>query len=1027
MKSPTLRIGVDVGGTNTDGVILNPTDSLGPSRGIVAWKKSSTTRNPSDGINHVIREMFQASAIDPGDIASVTIGTTHFINAVVEMDRSRLAQVAVIRLCGPFSEAIPLGVDWPPKLRNIICAHRATVDGGLEIDGSLIAELDEDAIRRECAAIRAKGIRSIVVVGIFSPIDVVFRQEERAAAIIREEYAEADVVLSKEVANIGFLERENAAVLNAAILPFARRTIHAFQDAVARLALRCPVFVTQNDGTILPASAAARLPIRTFSSGPTNSMRGAAFLTRELDDSKDAMMVVDIGGTTTDVGLLLPNGFPRQAAAYSEIAGVRTNFSYPDVKSIGLGGGSIVRKTEDGRLTIGPESVGYQIQQKALVFGGDIPTTTDYTVSGDASVHIGDRSRVDNGEMQEDLPRFKAEVKSMLERIVDTMKTSPQDLPVILVGGGAVIAPDALIGASKVIKPQWSGVANAIGAATARVSGVVDSIASTESKTMSQAIEELSERAAENAVQNGALRETVTIAEVESFPLQYVANQSRIIIKAVGDFDFARADFGGLPATTDATSDDFSEHSTTDSDIQNGLATAAAAAAADEDEAQGRFLTFTKAYIDAYEPRVENRQWYLSETDLGWISTGCYILGTGGGGSPYQHMLRLREMLRAGATVRIISPMDLADDAIVACGGGKGSPQVSIEKPYGNEILESQHELYEYLKVKPDAVIPLEIGGGNGLQGLIIGASTHLDIPAVDGDWMGRAYPVSHQTTPVVFEKKATMIPSCISDGNGRIMLMTKARTELDAERAFRAALSQMGSHVGCAKGPVSGANTKAWVVENTVSLAWRIGRAVARARCTNAVDTVAEAVVAEVGGAASAKVLFKGKIVGVERVTRMGHAYGEVTIESTTTTTTTDDCSEKEGQERGMRGRRQRRERLVIPFKNENILARKLGSGQASADGDQILAIVPDLVTVLDAQNGEALGTQEYRYGLLVVVIGMTASEKWTSTPRGVQIGGPEGFGLGGGDGDGGLPYVPLGTFTKPRSVIDEFDRYDG
>lgn len=134
---------------------------------------------------------------------------------------------------------------------------------------------------------------------------------------------------------------------------------------------------------------------------------------------------------------------------------------------------------------------------------------------------------------------------------------------------------------------------------------------------------------------------------------------------------------------------------------------------------------------------------------------------------------------------------------------------------------------------------------------------------------------------------------------------MTKAPTELDAERALRAALSQMGSHVGCAKGPVSGANTKSWVVENTMSLAWRIGRAVALARCTNTVDTVAEAIIEEVGGPESARVLFSGKIVGVERVTRMGHAYGEVVI----------DGGEGEGT----------KEKMVIPFKNENIYAKRI------------------------------------------------------------------------------------------------------
>ncbi|EXF76115.1 hypothetical protein CFIO01_07980 [Colletotrichum fioriniae PJ7] len=990
MTVSTLRIGVDVGGTNTDGVILDPISSS-PSLGILATQKTPTTPNPSTGITTAISHMFSTSNIPPSRIASVTIGTTHFINAVIEQDATRLAPVAVLRLCGPFSATIPAGVDWPPALRRIICAHRGLVDGGLEIDGDLIAELDEDAVRREVRVICDKGIRSIVVVGIFSPLDVMYRQEERAAEIISDVYPGADVVMSKDVANIGFLERENAAILNASILPFARRTIRSFQDAVTQLGLKCPVFVTQNDGTILPAAAAARLPIRTFSSGPTNSMRGAAFLTRNLKGEKGEvgpMIVVDIGGTTTDVGLLLANGFPRQAAAYSEIAGVRTNFSYPDVKSIGLGGGSIVRKDEStGEMVIGPQSVGYQIQTKALVFGGDVATATDYTVLADPDiVDIGDRSLVEGvSGLANDVPAFGTKVKAMLERIVDTMKTSPEGIPVILVGGGAVIAPDELKGASRVVKPAWSGVANAIGAATARVSGVMDSIESTEKKTVSEVVEALSRRTVDRAVENGALRESVTIAEVESFPLQYIANKSRLIIKAVGDFDFSRS--ASMETTT--TPDDIEHH---DEEPPRPPAPSQS-----EEISLPHSLVYTKECIDTYKPKVLNRQWQLSETDLDWITTGCYILGTGGGGSPYQHMLRLREMMRAGATVRIISPYDLKDDDIVACGGAKGSPQVSIEKPYGDEIMESQRELYAYLKTKPTAVISLEIGGGNGLQGLILGASTNLDIPTIDGDWMGRAYPISHQTTPVVFEKKATMIPSCISDGNGRIMLMTKARTELDAERAFRAALSQMGSHVGCAKGPVSGRDTKSWVVENTVSLSWRIGRVVAMARCTNAIDTVAEAVVHVVGGQESARVLFRGKIVGVERVTRMGHAYGEVLIEGCI-----DGGNDGDGAV----------ERFVIPFKNENILAKKVGG-----DGkEDILAIVPDLICVLDAQNGEALGTQEYRYGLLVVVLGITASDKWTSTARGIEIGGPKGFGM------DGLQYVPLGTFTKPRSVIDEF-----
>ncbi len=459
--------------------------------------------------------MFEESKADPQDVASVTIGTTHFINAVVEGDHARLAKVAVVRLCGPFSEGVPPGIDWPVKLRELICGYHCLIDGGLEVDGDLISEIDEGQIRAQAEIIKSKGIRSVVINGIFSPVDVVYRQEETAAAIFKECYPDADIVLSKDVANLGFLERENAAILNASILPFARKTIASFQRAISRLNLRCPVFITQNDGTIILASNASKLPIRTFSSGPTNSMRGAAFLTQ--NDIKEAMMVVDIGGTTTDVGLLLANGFPRQAAAFSEISGVRTNFSYPDVRSIGLGGGSIVRRREDGSLSIGPDSVGYQLPQKAMVFGGDTATATDYTVLGEGC-EIGDRSLV-LGKL-EDLEGFKRLVKQMLERVIDTMKTSADDIPVLLVGGGAVIAPTELTGASRVVKPEWSGVANAIGAATARVSGIIDTIQSTESKTSAHVMEDLSKQAIQKAIANGAKVETVHVVEMDHIPLQ---------------------------------------------------------------------------------------------------------------------------------------------------------------------------------------------------------------------------------------------------------------------------------------------------------------------------------------------------------------------------------------------------------------------------------------------------------------------------------------------------------------------------
>lgn len=422
--------------------------------------------------------------------------------------------------------------------------------------------------------------------------------------------------------------------------------------------------------------------------------------------------------------------------------------------------------------------------------------------------------------------------------------------------------------------------------------------------------------------------------------------------------------------------------------------------------------------IVMYRPQVRNRVWYVSETDVEWIATGCYILGTGGGGSPYAHMVRLRQMIRDGAVVRIVSPDDLPDDAQVGCGGGAGSPTVGIEKLEGDAMLQAQEALYKACPGRRAThMISVEVGGGNGLQSMILGAGGPggMDLPAVDGDWMGRAFPTKWQTTPVVFnERQPIWSPIAVTDGNGNTIVMPEAKSDMHVERIIRAALSQMGSAIAMADPPVTGAECRRWAVEHTLSQSWRIGRAVAKARKQNRVDNVAETILEECGPGAG-RVLFKGKIVGVERSLRMGHVYGECIIEAA------DVAEDIEGGERpASAGGTQFEGIIKIPFKNENIAAircngSKVGSETTELEGE-VLGVTPDLISVIDAQNGEALGTPEYRYGLLVIVLGIAASDKWT-TERGIEIGGPKGFGM------DHLTYKPLGRFVKPKSVIDEFD----
>lgn len=482
------------------------------------------------------------------------------------------------------------------------------------------------------------------------------------------------------------------------------------------------------------------------------------------------------------------------------------------------------------------------------------------------------------------------------------------------------------------------------------------------------------------------------------------------MVRAAGDFDYSRTDIdmpskdAGLELSDSVDMDEYEKVAQ-----ENNHAGHASEL---NSETNNKKQT-ADINVEEYRPTVKDRVWYVNETDVNWIASGCYVLGTGGGGSPYSHMVRLREMLREGATVRVVSPDDLADNDQVCTGGSMGSPTVGIEKLPGDEMLQAQQELAKVCDTPPTHMISIEIGGGNGLQSMIVGASNNMDLPAVDGDWMGRAYPTKWQTTPVVFnERTPVFAPMAMCDGNGNVLVMRKATSDLNVERITRAAVSQMGSSAGCAEAPVTGAETRRWAVEHTISQAWRIGRAIDLARHTNRIDNVADFIIDACGGKEAAKVLWKGKIVGVERTLRMGHVYGECIIEGAGAT----------GDE-NQSGAAQFVGRVKIPFKNENIGVLRVRDTDGESVGSQetqedVIALVPDLISVIDDQNGEAIGTPEYRYGLFVTVLGIAASDRWTRSERALSIGGPDAFGF------SHLKYEPLGNFVKPRSIIDEFDR---
>jgi DUF917 family protein len=667
---------------------------------------------------------------------------------------------------------------------------------------------------------------------------------------------------------------------------------------------------------------------------------------------------------------------------------VKINFSMPHVESIGLGGGSIVR-VNDGSVIVGPDSVGHYLTTKSKVFGGDVLTATDVAVA--AGENIGDAKLVE-GLSETTVTQAQARIKCLLERVVDQMKTSPEPLPVFLVGGGSVVAPKSISGVSEVIQPPFHSVANAVGAAISKVGGTVDIIQSTAEQTISQIIEKVKKMAVERAAAAGAKPETIVLAEVDAMPLQYVANQVRVIARAVGEFSpdsFARS----------AAVDDLqAEHEEVYS----------------EESAKRSAETYEEPHplvdIDTYRPKVVKNsktgqpEWFVSETDVEWMADGCYVLGCAGGGSPFSEYIKLRDILRAGHTIRIIDSSSMKEDDIVYWGGHMGSPAVSNERLSANETYEAMTELMEYLHHDSfDVIMSLEIGGANGLQPLIVGSSKLFDRPTVDADWMGRAYPTYWQTTLCVYEP-GQLVPCAIASGDGKSILMTKTTNDEIVDRALRASCTEMGSRVGMAAKPTTKEKVIKFSVLNTMSLAWRIGRCIARAKANNTSSTIAEQISDEVGGPESAKVLFRGKIIGVERRLWKGHSYGEITIKQI--------ADEELENTDGVMKTVAAGGVLKIPFKNENIYAKHIKD-----DGTQdYVAMVPDLIAVLDTQSGKALGVPEYRYGVMVTVLGITCSPRWSDTPKGLEIGGPAAMGY------KDVVYKPLGKYAEPKSVVLEY-----
>tara|TARA_Y100000588_G_scaffold165575_1_gene179589 strand:- start:248 stop:1324 length:1077 start_codon:yes stop_codon:yes gene_type:complete len=353
--------------------------------------------------------------------------------------------------------------------------------------------------------------------------------------------------------------------------------------------------------------------------------------------------------------------------------------------------------------------------------------------------------------------------------------------------------------------------------------------------------------------------------------------------------------------------------------------------------------------------------WRVTEEDLLSISIGAGILGTGGGGNPYIGMLRARETIRQYGPVTVLSADDLQDTDKIVCVGGIGAPTVGIEKVRGKQSYDALIALENHLDVKATALISNEIGGSNSLEPLIPAAISGL--PVVDADGMGRAFPEFQMKTFFVYG--VPYAPMAIADEKGNVAIIPKAITSKWVERIARSITIQMGSVACYALAPMTAAQVRNTAVKDSLTLSKSLGDSVRNANKTKS-DPINAMLEVNPG-----KVLYEGKISGLQRKTTQGFARGEVTVDGSGAFAGTV---------------------MTIEFQNENLIARI---------GNEVVCVVPDLISIVDSERGEPITTELLRYGFRVTVIGFPSPDLWT-TEEGLQVVGPSCFGY-------DVDYTPL------------------
>jgi DUF917 family protein/N-methylhydantoinase A/oxoprolinase/acetone carboxylase beta subunit len=921
---PSLTIGVDVGGTNTDTVLLNTHED------ILCHAKTRTTPDVNDGIIKGVQEVLLKSQCNLQDIAYINLSTTHMLNALLQ---ANVSPVAIIRLGAPSTTSLPPQCDWTNKpLTEHINGYTKILAGGCHYDGSIATPLNREELKKAARDIKKLGIKHVAITGVFSQLAP--SQEQAAADILLSIAPDLEITLSV-TNNGGLLERENMTIVIAALQEIFKKTFNNVRQALYDIGLVDTQFlISHNDGTLSPLATAN--PYLSLQSGPTNSLRGAG----KLCSNYNYAIAADIGGTSTDAGII-KNNEPIEKDALFRLAGINFKSPTSHVETISLGGDTRVIFDDDG-VRFG-KSITNQHEEQSMCFGGDTFTITDVAVAKQRISPLNCQTR-----RIQNIPAFVIEeadqlLHTVLANLLTDVWASVTVKPhvIILVGGAACLFDcnklhtilSHTMSDIKIIIPEYSSIANAIGAATAHISGTYNGVYDLHKINRTRAYKNATDLAIQQAIKNGASPKNIHIKSIYSHDISYIPGATtRIQVKVASK-----------PALQSVSANKVKDLSLTNA--ENTL------------KENKTFFSTQQQYIE----RINNSCQQLTDNpkvaleiskklstikplqthDIDARAIGYDFLGSGGGGSTRLMKLMVMSCLKKFKALKELPIDDLPDDAEVISCGFIGSPAIFEEDPPSiDSLVNSILKMEQISNKKINAIIAYEGGGANGLVPYVVAAE--LDIPVIDADTMGRAFPGINMVTPAIYDG----MPHCTATlTTTRDIRVIHASCPDDLEEKCRLAAQELGAMAFLSFYPFTGKLLKQFCVKNTTQIAEAIGKhfILSKSDGSDPIKKINKFLRNTDYG--EVKEQFNGRITNIHKSESLGFSMGVIQI-------TADDGT------------------YDVIFQNENILARK---HQINGDYQEI-ACVPNLITIVDAETFEPIGTPEYTYGRKVRVLTIDA-----------------------------------------------------